>query len=156
MSLLPLQLGIYDEDESGKTVLMGSSQDYHKFVLTPEDCFAATSENQNPVCTNPLIDAEACSPILTCSSCHMAVHASKSKFPHLVTCSKCCKKLISTLWPVHSKLNYRDFFIVWTGRGLGRALHHKTGTGHVSQLGRTFTTKRMMPNQPILHRPLGK
>ncbi|XP_054764398.2 lysine-specific demethylase 4A-like isoform X1 [Lytechinus pictus] len=70
------KLGIYDEDDSGKTVLVGSSQDYRKFVLTPEDCFAATQENSNPSCHNSLIDAEACSPILTCSSCNMAVHAS--------------------------------------------------------------------------------
>ncbi|XP_030851905.1 lysine-specific demethylase 4C isoform X2 [Strongylocentrotus purpuratus] len=70
------KLGIYDEDDSGKTVLAGSSQDYRKFVLTPEDCFAATQENSNPSCHNPLIDDEACSPILSCSSCNMAVHAS--------------------------------------------------------------------------------
>ncbi|XP_071480917.1 lysine-specific demethylase 4C-like isoform X2 [Diadema antillarum] len=70
------KLGIYDEDDAGKTVLVGSSQDYQKFVLTPEDCFAATSENANPSCENPLIDDEACSPILSCMTCNLAVHAS--------------------------------------------------------------------------------
>ena len=53
-----------------------SSSYKHTFVLTPEICFAATSENRFPDCWNDSLTAEGQSPLLNCSQCKIAVHAS--------------------------------------------------------------------------------
>ncbi|XP_038075138.1 lysine-specific demethylase 4A-like isoform X2 [Patiria miniata] len=54
----------------------GASIDRHTLVLTPEMCFAATSENRFPDCRNMALTSEGRSVLLHCNQCKIAVHAS--------------------------------------------------------------------------------
>ncbi|XP_022101943.1 lysine-specific demethylase 4A-like isoform X2 [Acanthaster planci] len=53
-----------------------ASTDQRTLVLTPEMCFAATSENRFPECYNAALSSDGRSALLHCSQCKIAVHAS--------------------------------------------------------------------------------
>ncbi|XP_072030624.1 LOW QUALITY PROTEIN: lysine-specific demethylase 4C-like [Amphiura filiformis] len=61
---------------SSMSRVAGTEEDRRMVVLTPEYCFSASAENPNPTCMNSLLSPEGRSPILTCSQCMIAVHAS--------------------------------------------------------------------------------
>ena len=83
LSQCPLQIDSQDwatgdrAFSSSMSQVAGTQEDRRMVVLAPEYCFAASSENPNPSCANSLLSPEGRSPILTCSQCMIAVHASK-------------------------------------------------------------------------------
>lgn len=53
------------------------SKDSRTLPMIPEMCFACSNDNKQPFVSNPPLDKDGLSQLLTCAECKVTVHASK-------------------------------------------------------------------------------